>query len=244
MSPPFWRVQSRVGATTKRDIVVEKLVEDFKKHLEDQDIKVRQSAEKGLLFIESRHYYSRSICIQVEEEYGTKDIPGQLQNIELPIERLVTGLIQRYTDLNLDCSLEGGADVLLRVQVRGEAIGIDYTNYGGNQIVYKAASLAGSANLKLAGDFETTKPFTGYVNNAPQLLLVPPGTSETRIFHPPQDAPFEDALLESSISQAILEVIGELYDIESIEAALIDENKKVRFGAADAIKNLMKLGFR
>ena len=241
---PFQRVQSRVGATTKRDIVVERLIEDLENQLENQDIVVRQNAATALLFIESKQYYSRSICIQVEQVYGTKELPGEFQDIELPVKPLVARLIQHYTDLNLECSLEGASDVLLKVQLRGEAIGIDYTNYEESQVVYKAASLAGTVYLGLAGYFETTKPFTGYVNNAPQHLLVPPGTSETRIFHPPQDAPFKDALLESSISQAILEVIGELYGIESIEAALIDEGAKVRIGAADAIKNLMKLGFR
>jgi hypothetical protein len=159
------------------------------------------------------------IVIDQSYKYGKdKTIPFDKIFHKPPFEEM-TQKFAEYAELKVVTSDSEHCDMEFNIKSEGVAVGAPYTVYGHS---YSGANVSGKVVLEIQNKPVYQISFKGGVPC--------PGSIKGR--SPPSSAPFEKALSRSSFRQNIVKMMGDIYGIDWLAAALFDVDGFVRNEAA------------
>ena len=186
------------------------------------------------------YYYIINKCrtarIIVKQSYFN----DELDNLSLPFYSLSANLLNKYAGLDILNQDTENCDIILRINSRGKALRGEYKEVGGNDIgwLYLGASLEGTILFEIPGILSYKKSFKN-------IIEPPPLTSS--LLHPdyikdsPTDAPIETAFYmsdDNSFIYSILELIGLLFNTDSLFSAINDSRTYVWENTAEVIGDI------
>ena len=161
--------------------------------------------------------HTKTVKIMVEQSYG------EAKGVSLPFEDIARRLCQ-YAGLQIVETDAKNYDVTLKIKTNGRALGALYKP---GTFQYSGASLSGTISLEIPRIPAYEKSFKGYIK--------PPDWITYRYTNP-SSAPFKTALWESgSFVTKIVEMMGEVYGINTMVTTLRDEELHVQNTAAEAL---------
>ncbi|MEW6601016.1 MAG: HEAT repeat domain-containing protein [Nitrospirota bacterium] len=186
----------------------EDMLAPIKKFME----KIQQEREEQLIAIRS----IKKVHIMVGQSYG-KD------TFSLPFESMTRKLLGKYTPLQIVDKMAIYNTATLRIQAEGEAMGATYTD---GEYRKTGASLYGTISLEIPGVPIYKKHFNGKVE--------PFGIINVTYYK--SSDPFNVSFTASgSFISKMLEIINEVYGINTLITALKDEDEDIRRLAAVAL---------
>lgn len=148
--------------------------------------------------------HTRNAKILIDESYGNaKDFSSFLI-------RHIPACLSEGTGLKVLENNAKESDATLKIKVRGNALGANYSilEYVAGDYCYTGASLSGEITLKISGNQIYKKIFKGYVP-PPEKINVSILNTEHK--SKPSDAPFDKALRQSGFVIIFMEMIKDLY---------------------------------
>ena len=175
--------------------------------------------------------HTKTVKIIVNQSYG------EAEGVSLRFEDIARRLCQ-YAYLEVVGADIKKYDVSLKIQAKGRAIGKEYEikthgvlPYISRRYCYAGASLSGTISLEIPGIPAYTKSFKGYISPPYGMTTVSSNPYPTA-----SSAPFDEALREpGSFISKILEMMGEVYGLNILVAALNDKSGDFQTEAAEVL---------
>ena len=177
---------------------------------------------------------AKTARISVEQSYRYE------RGVKLPYEDLASTIFKNYANLTLVGSDATDYDLNIKITASGRAVG---SNYGmGPGLLYTGASVYGTISLEISGIPVYEKKFSGSISPPKKLKISyakeQPNPKELVLdvpFEYPIQAPFKPALESGTYVSRMIEMVGEIWDPNCVQAALQDESWVVRKSAVEAL---------
>ncbi len=177
---------------------------------------------------------AKTARISVEQSYR------YARGVKLPFEYVAGRIFKNYAKLTLVGSDATDYDLNIKITASGRAVG---SNYGlGPGTLYTGASVYGKISLEISGIPVYEKKFSGSISPPKKLKISyakeQPNPKELVLnvpFQSRSQAPFKPALESGTYVSRMIEMIGEIWDPNCVQAALKDESWVVRKSAVEAL---------
>lgn len=177
---------------------------------------------------------AKTARISVEQSYR------YARGVKLPFEDVAGRIFKNYANLTLVGSDATDYDLNIKITASGRAVG---SNYGlGPGTLYTGASVYGKISLEISGIPVYEKKFSGSIRPPKKLKISyakeqpnPNALVLNVPFQSRSQAPFKPALESGTYVSRMIEMIGEIWDPNCVQAALKDESWVVRKSAVEAL---------
>ena len=177
---------------------------------------------------------AKTARISVEQSYR------YARGVKLPFEDVAGSIFKNYAKLTLVGSDATDYDLNIKITASGRAVG---SNYGiGPGTLYTGASVYGTISLEISGIPVYEKKFSGSISPPKKLKISyakeqpnPNALVLNVPFQSRSQAPFKPALESGTYVSRMIEMIGEIWDPNCVQAALKDESWVVRKSAVEAL---------
>jgi HEAT repeat protein len=190
------------------------------KPLTEEQIEAFRSAKTARISVKQSYRYARGVILPYEDIAGT--------------------IFKDYAKLTLVGSDATDYDLDIKITAGGSAISSNYGSIYGT--LYAGASVYGTISLEIPGIPAYEKKFSGSINPPKKLKISfakeqpdPKGLVLNVPFRSRSQAPFKPALESGTYVSRMIEMIGEIWDPNCVQAALQDESWIVRKSAVEAL---------